>query len=61
VPEGISHQAGRCLLYGEPLTSRNAVQAAYVNDETYKEIAPQRRTVRNLAEALGVDPTELVG
>jgi hypothetical protein len=31
-----------------------------LNLETNKEIAPQRRTIRKLAEALGVDPAELV-
>jgi transcriptional regulator with XRE-family HTH domain len=41
-------------------TRAGASPTTGLNQETNKEVAPQRRTIRKLAQALGVAPAELV-
>ena len=50
----------RFLSHRELATRAGVSPTTVLNLETNKEIAPQRRTIRKLAQALEVDPAELV-
>jgi transcriptional regulator with XRE-family HTH domain len=50
----------RFLSHRELATRAGVSPTTVLNLETNKEVAPQRRTIRKLAQALGVDPAELV-
>lgn len=50
----------RFLSHRELATRAGVSPTTVLNLETDKEIAPQRRTIRKLAEALGVDPRDLL-
>jgi transcriptional regulator with XRE-family HTH domain len=51
----------RRLLTQEELAERAGVSAATVVNVERNKQEPQFRTIRKLAEALNVDPTELLG
>jgi len=51
----------RRLLTQEELAERAGVSAATVVNVERNKQEPQFRTIRKLAEALSVDPTELLG
>jgi transcriptional regulator with XRE-family HTH domain len=50
----------RFLSHRELAQCANVSPTTVLNLETNEEISPQRRTIRKLARALGVDPHELV-
>jgi len=50
----------RFLSHRELAKDAGVSPTTVLNLETNEEVAPQRRTIRKLAKALGVDPAELV-